>query len=283
MNRRITRILLALSVLALLTAFPASHAMAAETVHLYLKVDGQLIKGDSTVTSLGREDTIECTAYDQSAGTQFGTDLSPVTCVKRVDRSSPLLVRALLDKRPVEAQFRFFRPSPTGDGTTQQFYTITLKQAQVVGYRIFVPDTITPATASLPPLEEITLSFRSATWTFEAAGVSYTYTAPKVRETVPETAVTDPQLRAAVTGSTVQLSWTAVTPPAGKTLAGYLVYRSTDAGALFTPAKQVNDFAVKGTILSDVAPPGTYYYGLQAVWSDRTTTNFYPPTMVTIP
>ena len=37
----------------------------AETVHLFLKANGTDIKGESTQTSLGRADSIECVYYEQ--------------------------------------------------------------------------------------------------------------------------------------------------------------------------------------------------------------------------
>ena len=41
----------------------------AETVHLYLKANGTDIKGESTQTSLGRQDSIECVYYEQGVKT----------------------------------------------------------------------------------------------------------------------------------------------------------------------------------------------------------------------
>ena len=37
--------------------------LMAESVHLYLKANGTDIKGESTQTSLGRQDSIECIAF----------------------------------------------------------------------------------------------------------------------------------------------------------------------------------------------------------------------------
>ena len=75
----------------------------AETVHLYLKVNGNQIKGESTQTSLGREGSIECIYSEQAvtsareAGTNMVTgrrQFTPLKIVKRIDRASPLLMKA---------------------------------------------------------------------------------------------------------------------------------------------------------------------------------------------
>lgn len=39
----------------------------AETVHLTLLAEGEQIEGDSSETTLGRENTIECVQFEQAA------------------------------------------------------------------------------------------------------------------------------------------------------------------------------------------------------------------------
>ncbi len=99
----------------------------AETVHLYLKANGKDVKGESTQTSLGREGSIECIEYDQGVQTarEAATGMvtgrrqyAPLRIVKRIDRSSPLLMKALTGNEKIDGAFKFFRPNPNGDGTT---------------------------------------------------------------------------------------------------------------------------------------------------------------------
>ena len=99
----------------------------AETVHLYLKANGSDIKGESTQTSLGRADSIECLYFEDSVRTARETGsgratgrrtYEPIVMRKRIDKSSPLLVKALCNNEVVEGIFKFFRPNPAGDGTT---------------------------------------------------------------------------------------------------------------------------------------------------------------------
>ncbi|HTT70463.1 MAG TPA: type VI secretion system tube protein TssD [Anaeromyxobacteraceae bacterium] len=154
----------------------------AETVHLYLKAAGQDIKGESTQTSLGRADSIECVSYEQSvitareAGSGMATgrrQYEPLCIRKRIDKASPLILKALVENATIDAQFKFFRPSPQGDGTTQQFYTVALKNGRIASVKQYVPDTIEPATNTEPPLEEVTFVFHTISWTFTDGGVSH--------------------------------------------------------------------------------------------------------------
>jgi type VI secretion system secreted protein Hcp len=154
----------------------------AETVHLYLKANGADIKGESTQTSLGRQDSIECVYYEQrvvtarEAGSGMATgrrQYEPLLVRKRIDKSSPLIMKALVENAKIDGTFKFFRPSPKGDGTTQQFYTVAIKDGRVASMKQIVPDTIVPASSTEPPLEEVTFVFHTISWTFTDGGVSH--------------------------------------------------------------------------------------------------------------
>lgn len=155
----------------------------AETVHLYLKANGTDIKGESTQTSLGREGSIECLYFEDSVRTarEKGTGMAtgrrtyePIVLRKRIDKSSPLLAKALCNNEVVEGTFKFFRPNPSGDGTTQQFFTIEFAEGRVASIKRTSPDTIDPASASEPPTEEVSFVFHTITWTYEDGGVTHT-------------------------------------------------------------------------------------------------------------
>jgi type VI secretion system secreted protein Hcp len=155
----------------------------AETVHLFLKANGKDIKGESTQTSLGREGSIECIAYEQgvTSAREKGTNMvtgrrqfTPLKIVKRIDRASPLLVKALANNEKIDAVFKFYRPNPSGDGTTEQFYTVELKEGNISEVKQFVPTTINPVTAGEPPQEEVHLVFKTITWTFTNGGITHT-------------------------------------------------------------------------------------------------------------
>jgi type VI secretion system secreted protein Hcp len=154
----------------------------AETVHLYLKANGTDIQGESTQHSLGRENSIECVYYEQAVATarEAGSGMAtgrrqyhPLVVRKRIDKSSPLIAKALCNNEVIEGTFKFFRPNPTGDGTTEQFYSVQIRQGRVASIKQVVPDTIEPATSTEPPLEEVAFVFHTIAWTYTNGGVTH--------------------------------------------------------------------------------------------------------------
>ena len=143
-------------------------ARAAETVHLYLVgAQGQAIKGESIQTSLGRQDSIECVQVDMNVMNDTALRADTIRVIKRIDKSSATLLRSLVSREVMKsAVFKFFRPNPTGDGTTQQFYTVTLNNARIVGIKQFVPNCIEPASSNYPPQEIVTIGFSAIRWTY---------------------------------------------------------------------------------------------------------------------
>ncbi len=154
----------------------------AQTCHLWLKANGTDINGDSTVISLGRENTIEClkfeykleTTRDGASGMTTGERVHrPITITKRCDKSSPLLYKALCNNEVVEGIIKFYRPNPTGDGTTEQYFTIEFKEARVSSIRSFQPFVMDPNTANLPELEEVSFAFGEISWTYVPNGIMH--------------------------------------------------------------------------------------------------------------
>lgn len=154
----------------------------AETVHLYLKANDQDVKGESTQVSLGRQDSIECLYFEsgvvtaREAGTGMATgrrQYAPLLIRKRIDKASPLLMKALVENQKIDATFKFFRPSPKGDGTTQQFYTVEISGGRVASMKQYVSDTIVPASSTEPPLEEVTFVFHTISWTIMDGGITH--------------------------------------------------------------------------------------------------------------
>jgi len=154
----------------------------AETVHLYLKANGSDVQGESSQTSLGRENSIECIFFESGAITarEAGSGLAtgrrqytPILIRKRIDKSSPLLFKALVENQKIDAVFKFFRPAPTGDGTTEQFYTVSIKDGRIASMKQYINDTIVPATTTDPPLEEVTFVFHTISWTFTNGGITH--------------------------------------------------------------------------------------------------------------
>lgn len=153
----------------LFSAATTRSAHAAETVHLFAKDGKGDVKGETSQKSLGRADSIECVEFEVSATvpTEAGSGgtgrLQPKAArlVKRIDKASPRLMQDMVSGVILnQCSFKFFRPNPMGDGTTQQFYTINLTGARIISVRQFVSSTVAPATASDPPLEEVMIAYR---------------------------------------------------------------------------------------------------------------------------
>ena len=156
----------------------------AQTIALSLTSNGTDIHGDSSQTTMGRANTIEVlsltetsrTAFERSTGLATGRRFhEPILFTKIIDRSSPLLRKALTNNEVVSGTFKWFRPSSggSGSGVTEQFYTIAFAEGRIVSAKSMLPNTLDPASASLPPMEEIGLVFNQITWTFESGSIVF--------------------------------------------------------------------------------------------------------------
>lgn len=153
-------------------AEPNQYGGGSET-WMMLRIDGQLIEGDTYREA--RKGLIEVLAFEQSvttareAGSGMATgrrQYQPLLIRKRIDKASPLLMRALTMGQTVEASFGFFRPNPTGDGTDDRFYEIGIRGARVASIKIVQE-------SSGPPMEEVTFVFHNISWTYTNGGVTH--------------------------------------------------------------------------------------------------------------
>ena len=155
----------------------------AQTVHLKLEIDGNEIEGESTIASMDREGTIECSAFTYGLSTpRDETSLvltgrrqhTPVTITKRIDKSTPLLLKALCRNEPVtKAEFRFFRPSLRSSGAEEHFYTVLLENGFISSVEQESLDAITGGEKAPPMMEDISFVFKEITWTYEIGGATH--------------------------------------------------------------------------------------------------------------
>jgi type VI secretion system secreted protein Hcp len=154
----------------------------AENVYLFLKVEGNDIPGDSTVTSLGRENSIECLEYrdsvmtptEASSGMAAGRrSYAPIKILKRLDRSTPLLFKALCNNEAIEAIFRFFRPDPAGTGVEQHFFTVEIKSGHISKIERVSPNPVHAVSANEPAYEEVSFVFGTIKATYEDGGIEH--------------------------------------------------------------------------------------------------------------
>lgn len=154
----------------------------AQSVHLFLKANGKDIKGESTQQSMGRADSVECVSFSSgvTSARESASNLAtgrrqhePITIRKRIDKASPLLAKALVQNEVVEGTFKFYRPNPAGDGTTEQFFTVAVKGGRVFAQKLMILNTLDPQQASEPPLEEVGFVFHTITWTYTNGGIEH--------------------------------------------------------------------------------------------------------------
>src|SRR4051812_32017750 len=109
----------------------------AENPHLKLTIGGTAVKGQSTQR---HDDTIECYGFsfgvsnpiDLATGAASGRrQYSSINITKRIDKASPLLLKALVTNQVVKGTFKFFRPTVKGDAATEHFYTVEFDHGRV--------------------------------------------------------------------------------------------------------------------------------------------------------
>lgn len=146
---------------------------AAGSINLFLRLNNIPIVGESPVRSPGRQDSIECLSYQQGvvtareagSGAAIGRrQYAPIVIQKRIDKSSPLLVKGLTQNEVAQGTFKFYRLSPKGDGTTEQYYTVAFQQGRISAFKQSTIDGL---------IEELAFVFQSISWTFVDGGISH--------------------------------------------------------------------------------------------------------------
>lgn len=100
----------------------------------------------------------------------------PLTILKEVDKSSPLLWNALIRNENLPTwQLKFWRPSlvgASGTGAEEQYYTVDLVNASIASIREYMLQNNVPANVALPSMEEITFTYQKITWTWVQGGIT---------------------------------------------------------------------------------------------------------------
>jgi len=151
----------------------------ANTIALFLKLNGNDVQGENTQSSLGRANSIEVLSWSWAAEAPLSAGGQPagqrimgeVKFVQRIDKSTPLLFKGFTNNELALGLFKFYRPNPVGDGTTEQFFTFLGEQGRITSLNNWLPDTINPATAVMPPLVQFTMRFNKVTQTYENGGI----------------------------------------------------------------------------------------------------------------
>jgi type VI secretion system secreted protein Hcp len=155
----------------------------AQKIHLSLQIDGNDIEGESTIASMDREGTIECVSFfselttprETATGSLTGRrQHAPLTIVKRIDKTTPLLFKALAMNEPITSGiFRFYRPSSSGSGQEEQYYTVLIENGYVASVRQEQSNILYAESAALPMMERVSFIFQDITWTYEDGGATH--------------------------------------------------------------------------------------------------------------
>lgn len=161
----------------LFCVLPAGLTRAAEPLHAALTANGAAISGD------GPQDVIVAFGFDHevvrpidaSTGQSTGRPVyKTIRIVKAVDKSTPLLIRALATNQVIAGEFRFRRADPKDPKNVATYYTVSITGGRVVGHRNWKTNTRDLSADRAGDLEEVSFTFQTITWTWVDGGVTYT-------------------------------------------------------------------------------------------------------------
>lgn len=162
-------------------------------LNAYLKLKGQKqgnIKGG--VTLKGRENTIEVIACnhevvsprDAASGLATGKRRHlPLIITKELDRSTPLLMQALISSEVITSfELQFYTSQNTGSiGRTsaeKNHYTIRLTNAVVSDIKMTMPNNKNPDLVKYKEFEEISFVYEKIEWIWTDGGITTADTIP---------------------------------------------------------------------------------------------------------
>lgn len=146
-------------------------------MRLWGATQGQ-IKG--SVTKAGMKDSIMVIGFshevisprDAASGLPTGKrQHRAITITKEIDRSSPLLLNALVNNENIKTlELRFWQPSASGKEV--QYYTIKLVNANIAGIRQEMLNNKYPENMQIAEREHVSFTYQKIVWTFESGGIT---------------------------------------------------------------------------------------------------------------
>ena len=154
---------LLLAAVVTLSTMAASVPSFADSVQLYLEINGKKVLGGSSKEK--SDGSIECLAFGTSVsnggygsatgggGSMTQPAFAPLTCVKNFDQSSPFLVEAVIRGEPVNGEFRFYRTDESSKyGATEEHY-YTMK------FHYGIISTVSTNASNGVPTENVEIQF----------------------------------------------------------------------------------------------------------------------------
>jgi type VI secretion system secreted protein Hcp len=97
----------------------------------------------------------------------------PLVIKKAIDKATPLISKALTKSAKIDGEFKFYRPNPAGDGTTQHFFTVKVSNGRVASQELINEWTRPGEPHAAPPQEKVAFVFQTIMWRYEIGGVEH--------------------------------------------------------------------------------------------------------------
>jgi type VI secretion system secreted protein Hcp len=148
---------------------------SSSDVKIYMTIQGQLGNIEGSSTDPGHEGEIKVNSYshdlvsprDSATGQATGKrQHSPVVITKEIDKSTPLLFRAITTNENLsDVTLNFYRPNPSDNG--QPYFTVKLTDVQISRASQYPPDP-----GHSDDYESIAFVFHTIKWTWVDGGIS---------------------------------------------------------------------------------------------------------------
>ncbi|MEM7449438.1 MAG: type VI secretion system tube protein TssD [Myxococcota bacterium] len=154
-------------------------------VYVQLTANGNNIIGEPTHFGPNNEyaDMIECykfsegsrAAIDRRTGRMHGDlQYDEIAVWKEVCKASPLIQKAMTHNELIEGKFLFSRATYSGDGTYEQYWTVTIGGGRVASIERTSPDCREPGTANNEMWERVGFVFENITWSHNVGSTEHT-------------------------------------------------------------------------------------------------------------
>ncbi len=99
-------------------------------------------------------------------------DAGPITLVKRVDRTSPLLAQALMQNQAITGNVRFF--AKTSSGADVHYFTYVFSNARIASVRAELPNAAVMGSSDF--LERVSIAAQTLELVHEQSGTEFQFT-----------------------------------------------------------------------------------------------------------
>lgn len=157
----------------------------ALNAYIAMLANGEALDGDTSISDIAgidvSNDHIECfsvswgshlNSASSSSRRRGGITKLPVSLLKPIDKTTPLLYEALSTNQRIDGSIKLFDTDPDS-GSTRHRFTVKLDQARLISIESVSPNTLNPDTAALPPTEQVEMLAHTLTYIDEINGVEY--------------------------------------------------------------------------------------------------------------